>query len=86
LDERENLAQLFEGQEYTRWRSFRSSEDARYVGLTLPHVLVRLPYGPETLPVEAFNYTEEVSDDHQKYLWGRASYALIFPFDAIVQY
>src|SRR5262249_37855638 len=47
----------------------------RYVGLTMPRVLSRLPYGPETVPVEGFNFKEDVDGtDHSKYLWSNASY------------
>ena len=62
--------------EYAKWKSFRESEDSRYVGLTLPRTLARLPYGPETVPVESFNFKEEVDGkDHSKYLWSNAAYA-----------
>ena len=72
-----DLAKIFESAEYTKWRSFRNSEDSRYVGLALPHILMRLPYGQDTVPVEAFNFTEKVDGkDHSKYLWGNAAYAL----------
>lgn len=71
-----DLAKIFESPDYVKWRSFRESEDSRYVGLTLPHILMRLPYGPETNPVEAFNFKEEVDGkDHSKYLWSNAAYA-----------
>jgi type VI secretion system protein ImpC len=71
-----DLAKIFETNEYVKWRSFRDSEDARYVGLCLPHILMRLPYGPDTTPVEAFNFVEDVDGtDHTKYLWGNAAYA-----------
>jgi len=71
-----NLAKLFDTTEYVKWRSFRESEDSRYVGLVLPHVLGRLPYGPDTAPVEAFNFIEDVDgSDSSKYLWTNASYA-----------
>ena len=57
--------------------SFRDSEDSRYVALALPHILMRLPYGPDTIPVEGVNFVEEVDGrDHKKYLWGNAAYAL----------
>jgi type VI secretion system protein ImpC len=60
-----------------KWRSFRNSEDSRYVTLTLPHILMRLPYGAATQPVEEFNFEEDVSGkDHSRYLWGNAAYAL----------
>ena len=71
-----DLSMIFQGAEYTKWRSFRESEDSRYVGLTLPHVLGRLPYGEDTEPVEAFRYEEDVTGkDHSKYLWTNAAYA-----------
>jgi type VI secretion system protein ImpC len=70
-----DLAKIFDTVEYAKWKSFRDSEDSRYVGLTLPHILMRLPYGPETVPVEAFNFQEDVDGkDHSKYLWGNAAY------------
>jgi type VI secretion system protein ImpC len=72
-----DLAKVFESSELIKWRSFRDSEDSRYVVLALPRVLLRLPYGPETKPVEAFNYVEDVDGrDHSKYLWGNAAWAL----------
>lgn len=72
-----DLAKVFDTVEYAKWRSFRDSEDARYVGLTLPHFLGRLPYNPKDgTPVEGFNYVEEVDgSDHSKYLWVNAAYA-----------
>jgi type VI secretion system protein ImpC len=71
-----DLAKIFDTVEYAKWKSFRDSEDSRYVGLTLPHILMRLPYGPETVPVEAFNFQEDVDGkDHSKYLWGNAAWA-----------
>jgi type VI secretion system protein ImpC len=71
-----DLAKIFDTVEYAKWRSFRESEDSRYVGLTLPHILMRLPYGPETIPVEDFNFKEDVDGtDHSKYLWSNAAYA-----------
>ena len=72
-----DLAKIFDTVEYAKWKSFRTSEDARYVGLAMPHVLGRLPYGPDTEPVEAFNFQEDVSGkDHNKYLWSNAAYSL----------
>jgi type VI secretion system protein ImpC len=71
-----DLAKIFQGPEWTKWRSFRDSEDSRYVGLALPHILMRLPYGPDSTPVEAFNFQEDVDGkEHDKYLWGNAAYA-----------
>lgn len=72
-----DLAKIFDTTEYAKWKSFRESEDSRYVGMCLPHILMRQPYGKDTAPVEAFNYEEGVDGtDHSKYLWGNAAYAL----------
>jgi len=71
-----DLKSIFEAPQYAKWRSFRESEDARYVGLTAPRVLMRLPYGAETVPVKEFNYEETVTDDHNNYLWGSTAFAL----------
>ena len=72
-----DLAKLFESTELIKWRSFRDTEDSRYVTLTLPRALMRLPYGPETKPVEEFGYYEDVDGkDHSKYLWGNPAYVL----------
>ena len=71
-----DLKSLFEGPQYTKWQSFRESEDARYVGLTLPRFLLRLPFGANTVPVKAFNYEEDVVGKHDAYCWGNAAFAL----------
>lgn len=71
-----DIGNYFDRAEYIKWKSFRDSEDSRYIGLTLPRVLGRLPYGPDTVPVRSFNYVEEVKGpDHDKYLWTSASFA-----------
>jgi type VI secretion system protein ImpC len=76
LVEVRDLAKIFDRTEYLKWRSFRESEDSRYVGLCLPHTLMRLPYGQETQPTETFNFEEDVDGtDHKKYLWGNAAYS-----------
>jgi type VI secretion system protein ImpC len=72
-----DLAKIFDTVEYAKWKSFRESEDSRFVGLTLPRVLARLPYGPDTVPVEGFNFKEDVDGtDHSKYLWSNAAYTM----------
>ncbi len=58
-----DLAKIFETQEYTKWRSFRDSEDARFVNLVLPRTLARLPYGAATKAVDEFNYEEAPYDE-----------------------
>ncbi|MBI4565360.1 MAG: type VI secretion system contractile sheath large subunit [Planctomycetes bacterium] len=70
-----DLKTIFEGPQYAKWNSFRDSEDARYVGLTVPRFLLRLPYGETTVPVKAFNYEEDVRGKHEAYLWGNTAFA-----------
>ncbi|HHC24004.1 MAG TPA: type VI secretion system contractile sheath large subunit, partial [Desulfobacterales bacterium] len=79
LSDPRDLSKIFESKEagMIKWRSFRDSEDSRYVALVMPHILMRLPYGAKTKPVEGFNFEEDVSGKvHGKYLWGNAAYAL----------
>ena len=73
-----DLAKVFDTVDYAKWKSFRESEDARYVGLTVPRFLGRLPYDPkEGITTEGFNFVEEVDGtDHSKYLWVNTAYAL----------
>src|SRR6185295_7581704 len=60
MNEVRDVSKIFDRTEYMKWRSFRESEDSRYVGLTLPHVLGREPYGAATKPTETFNFEEDV--------------------------
>src|ERR1700681_4791812 len=77
LDAPRDLAKIFDSTEYAKWKSFRQSEDSRYVALTLPRTLGRLPYGAETKPIDEFSYEEQVDGtDHSKYLWMNAAYSL----------
>ena len=88
LGDPRDIAKIFDSVEFAKWRSFRESEDSRYVGLCLPHILLRLPYGSQTVPVESFNFEEDVDGkDHAKYLWGNAAYAMAARLtDAFAQY
>lgn len=77
LSQPRDLTKVFESAELIKWRSFRESEDSRYVTLTLPKVLLRLPYGPETVVAEGFDFIEDVDGtDARKYLWGNPAYIL----------
>jgi type VI secretion system protein ImpC len=80
-----DLEKIFLSPEYTKWRSFRDSEDARFVSLALPRTLARLPYGEANTPVEGFRYEELPLDDasgrnveaeHDKFCWMNASYVM----------
>src|SRR5208282_204041 len=77
LDQPRDIGRIFDTTEYAKWKGFRQSDDAKYVCLTCPRVLMRLPYGRDTVPVDGFNFEEGVDGtDHSKYLWGNAAYAL----------
>ena len=73
-----DLSKVFDTVEYAKWKSFRDSEDARYVGLTVPRFLGRLPFNPKDgSTVEGFNFVEDVDgSDHSKYLWVNTAYAM----------
>ena len=79
-----DLAKIFETTEYTKWRAFRDSEDARFVNLVLPRTLARVPYGAATKPIDEFNYEEAPYDasgaakqmEHTDYCWMNAAYAM----------
>ncbi|WBH16701.1 type VI secretion system contractile sheath large subunit [Sphingomonas radiodurans] len=90
-----DMKQLFETADYMKWNSYRQTEDSRFVTLTMPKVLARLPYGADTKPVEAFAYEEAPFDEtgapksmnHDDYCWMNASYALAARMtDAFAQY
>lgn len=70
-----DIASIFEGPQYAKWNSFRESEDARYFGLTTPRFLLRLPYDSSNNPVKAFNYSESINEDHNRYCWGNTAFA-----------
>ena len=79
-----DLAKIFETAEYMKWRSFRDSEDARFVSLVMPRVIARLPYGANTKPVDEFGYEEAPFDaagaakamGHHDYCWMNAAYVM----------
>ena len=63
--------------EHAAWRSFRDSDNSRYVALTMPRTLGRLPYGAKTSPVDEFDFEETADgEDSSKYLWTNAAYAM----------
>lgn len=84
LSKPRDLEKIFDSAEYIQWRSFRDSDDSRFVTLTMPRVLARLPYGQDTKPVEQFNYEEapvgadgkHIEAEHDSYCWMNAAYAL----------
>ena len=88
LNKLRNLSKIFEGVDYVKWRDLRICVDSRYVVLTLPHILMRMPYGENTDPIYLFPFEEDVTgEDNKKFLWGNAGYALgIQITDAFAKY
>ena len=84
LSKPRDLEKIFDSAEYIKWRSFRDSEDSRFVTLTMPRVLARLPYGSATKPIEAFNFEEanmdtdgrQLESEHDEYCWMNAAYSM----------
>ncbi|MBI4874168.1 MAG: type VI secretion system contractile sheath large subunit [Acidobacteria bacterium] len=59
------------------WSFVREFPEARYLGLALPRILLRLPYGKSTSPVEAFPFEELPERRHEAYLWGNPVFACL---------
>ena len=84
LSKPRDLAKIFDTAEYMKWRSFRDSEDSRFVTLVMPRTMARLPYGEKTKPIEEFGYEEAPFDstgaakamDHNEYCWMNAAYVM----------
>ena len=84
LSKPRDLEKIFLDDSFTKWRSFRDSEDSRFVTLTMPRCLSRLPYGKNTKVVDAFDFEEVDLDEqgnskpvpHENYAWMNTSYVL----------
>lgn len=84
LSKPRDLEKVFESGEYLKWRGFRDSEDSRFVTLTMPRVLSRLPYGSAGTSIEEFKYEEAPLDANgkaqamtpDKFTWMNAAFAL----------
>jgi type VI secretion system protein ImpC len=72
----QDLQQIVSSPDYASWQSLRESEDARYIGLTMPRVLARLPYGAATIPVKGFAFEEQIDGKHDHYVWMNAAFAM----------
>src|SRR5208337_3324925 len=74
-----DLEKIFMAIEYTKWKSFRDSEDSRFVSLVMPRVLARMPYGADTKPIEEFSYEEVDASKpvpHDDFTWMNAAYVM----------
>ncbi|MFM0501046.1 type VI secretion system contractile sheath large subunit [Paraburkholderia caffeinilytica] len=72
-----DLTRIFQNSEYAAWRHLRESDDSRYLGLTMPRFLARLPYSARANPVDAFNFEEDTDGaNHRRYAWINSAYAM----------
>ncbi len=72
-----DLTKIFSTPEYAAWRSLRESEDSRYIGLTMPRFLARLPYGAKDDPVEEFDFEEDTDGaNSSNFVWANSAYAM----------
>lgn len=72
-----DLSKIFQTPEYAAWRSLRDSDDAKYLALTMPRTLARLPYGAKSDPVDEFDFEEDTdSADHSRFTWQNSAYAM----------
>ncbi len=64
------------GDDLGGWSELRSLAEAKYLGLALPGFLLRLPYGKDSSPTDAFRFEEMPGEPkHSDYLWGNPSIA-----------
>ncbi|WP_041590106.1 type VI secretion system contractile sheath large subunit [Teredinibacter turnerae] len=76
LGQGSRLGDVFSQSEYIRWRSLREKPEARFVGLTLPRILMRTPYRKTTGSYKGLRFRELPGNANQEaYLWGNAAYA-----------
>lgn len=72
LERKDDIEALLALPQFGRWDRFRHSDEAAYIGLTLPRYMLRAPYQVRGSKRQAVAFTEEIrgSDD---YLWGNAA-------------
>lgn len=75
LEQARDLSRIFDSTAYAKWKAFRESEDARFVGLVLPRMLVRSPYGLRPGTDADFQYDEDTRGSRYL-LWGNSAFAL----------
>lgn len=81
LSKPRDLSKIFDSTEYAKWRNFRKTDDSRFVSLTLPRVLARVPYGPNRRTIDEFEYDEAIAFEgdripHDNFCWMNAAYVM----------
>ena len=70
-----DISAIFTTHEYAPWQALRESEDSKYVALTMPRVLGRVPYGTSTEAVDAFDFDESIEvGNPNSYVWFNSAY------------
>jgi type VI secretion system protein ImpC len=77
LSEVLDVTALFESVGFAPYRELRLNPNSRYLALTLPGFLARLPYSPVASPVSAFNYAERSEEPDRDFAWGHSSFLLV---------
>jgi len=70
-----NFEKIFSQPEYIKWNALRKSPDTRFVGLTLPKILMRRPYQTTMASYKGLNFSEHNAGNGENHLWGNACYA-----------
>ncbi|WDE03287.1 type VI secretion system contractile sheath large subunit [Thalassomonas viridans] len=70
-----DFSHFFEQGQYLKWHTLRTMEEARFLGLTLPYILIRAPYLNDGSRREGFKFKEAISDVQRDHLWGNAAFA-----------
>lgn len=72
LERKDDLEALLALPQFGRWDRFRHSDEAAYIGLTLPRYMLRAPYQARGSKRQTVAFSEEVRDSRD-YLWGNAA-------------
>ena len=70
-----NFQSIFAQKEYIKWHSLREKTDSRFVGLTLPKILMRRPYRTTPGSYKGVLFHEKIGNQVSNYVWGNACYA-----------
>jgi len=72
------LAEADPGNGGREWEELRQAPEAKWIGLAMPRLLLRLPYGKETVTTERFEFEEMPGEPaHGHYLWGNPAFACV---------
>ncbi len=77
LQDPENISEQVRTKRHAAWNDLRKAEDARFLAMTLPRFMARMPYGESGQKVSAFAFEEDTAGaDHNRFVWANAAYAM----------